>query len=117
MGLDTGIRNKDGYEEIYWRKANAIHKWFVDNIQDGDDDCGVYEVTIEQLEDLRDLCDRVIERKELAEELLPTQSGFFFGSIDYDEWYLETTLKTRSSLNELLSKCSGNETFIYWSSW
>ena len=27
-------------EEVgYWRKANAIHKWFVDNVQDGNDDC------------------------------------------------------------------------------
>jgi len=24
-------------EAIYWCKANAIHKWFVDNIQDGVD--------------------------------------------------------------------------------
>jgi hypothetical protein len=23
----------------YWRKANAIHKWFVDNCQDGVDEC------------------------------------------------------------------------------
>ena len=23
----------------YWRKANAIHKWFVDNVQDGEDNC------------------------------------------------------------------------------
>ena len=22
----------------YWRKANHIHKWFVDHVQDGDDD-------------------------------------------------------------------------------
>ena len=24
----------------YWRKANAIHDWFVKNIQDGKDNCG-----------------------------------------------------------------------------
>lgn len=26
----------------YWRKANAIHRWFVDNVQHGDDDCREY---------------------------------------------------------------------------
>ena len=24
----------------YWRKFNALHNWFVNNIQDGKDDCG-----------------------------------------------------------------------------
>ena len=26
----------------YWRKANHIHKWFVDNVQNGEDDCKEY---------------------------------------------------------------------------
>lgn len=30
-----------------------------------------------------------IDNPELAQDLLPTQSGFFFGSTSYDEWYLE----------------------------
>ncbi len=29
-------------EVMYWRKSNAIHKWFVDNVQGGVDDCGNY---------------------------------------------------------------------------
>ena len=28
----------------YWRKANAIHKWFVDHVQNGQDDCGQHFV-------------------------------------------------------------------------
>lgn len=55
-----------GYERIdqevgYWRKANAIHRWFVENIQDGEDDCDYHrEVTAEDLEELRDLCIEVV---------------------------------------------------------
>lgn len=31
---------KEITEEVgYWRKANAIHGWFVDNVQKGNDDC------------------------------------------------------------------------------
>ena len=26
-------------EVMYWRKANYIHNWFVENIQNGSDDC------------------------------------------------------------------------------
>src|SRR6187549_2040929 len=28
----------------YWRKANAIHRWFVEKVQGGKDDCENYEV-------------------------------------------------------------------------
>ena len=38
----------------YWRKANAIHKWFVENVQDGENNCGYYEVEREQLKKLRE---------------------------------------------------------------
>lgn len=29
----------------YWRKANQIHRWFVNIVQGGEDDCNPYEVT------------------------------------------------------------------------
>jgi len=29
----------------YWRKVNAVHKWFVDNVQGGEDNCGEYYVS------------------------------------------------------------------------
>jgi hypothetical protein len=48
------------YEVLYWRKANAIHRWFVENVQDNQDDCGEYYVTRENLRDLRDLCKTII---------------------------------------------------------
>ena len=50
-------------EEVgYWRKANAIHKWFVDNVQDGVDDCGYYEVSQEQLKNLLHICSLIKEK-------------------------------------------------------
>jgi len=32
------------FEAMYWRKANAIHRWFVENVQGGQDDCKPYYV-------------------------------------------------------------------------
>lgn len=40
----------------YWRKANQIHNWFVQNVQNGYDDCSCYEVSKERLEELLDIC-------------------------------------------------------------
>ena len=48
-------------EVAYWRKANAIHKWFVENVQDGEDDCKPYYVSREKLRELVNLCKKVLE--------------------------------------------------------
>lgn len=55
-------------EEVgYWRKANAIHKWFVDNVQDGVDDCKTYYVNYSELKTLLELCKKVKEKAILKE--------------------------------------------------
>lgn len=104
-------------EEVgYWRKVNQIHKWFVDNVQNGVDDCGIYPVSRHQLEDLLNLCEQTLEKDKQAEELLPTQAGFFFGSTDYDEWYFKDIEQTVSILKECLNDEDAEE-FEYTSSW
>lgn len=49
-----------------WRKANQIHKWFVDKVQGGRDDCGYYNVEIEQLQELLDTVDKVLGSTKLV---------------------------------------------------
>ena len=103
-------------EAGYWRKANQIHKWFVDNIQRGEDNCGSYWVSREKLEELLELCKRVNEDNSLAEELLPSASGFFFGGTEYDEWYYKDIENTIKIIEECLSDESADD-FEYSSSW
>jgi hypothetical protein len=104
-------------EEIgYWRKANQIHRWFVDNIQGGKDDCGEYYVDSEKLKELLDICRSVSIDHSLAEKLLPTGSGFFFGGTSYDEWYFADINNTIEILEEALNENSGDG-FYYSSSW
>ena len=99
----------------YWRKANQIHNWFVQNVQDGEDNCGSYYVTREQLEQLKETCIEVLANKELAEDLLPTGAGFFFGSTTYDEYYYGDLNDTIGIITRCLeSKFDG---FEYQSSW
>jgi hypothetical protein len=95
---------------MYWRKANAIHKWFIDNRADGEDNCQPIFV----------LADRT-----KADELLPTESGFFFGGTEYDDWYFQDLEYTQRRLTELLPLMKrkndkgycDNDTAVYQASW
>lgn len=149
--LQVNFKNITYIEEraAYWRKANAIHKWFVDNVQDGEDDCKEYYVSREQLQELVKVCQlvvkgsvlehglvengatssqetggefvpnmemgKIIVNSDLAEELLPTESGCFFGNTDYNEYYIEDCKETIEMLTDCL-KDKGSE-FYYSSSW
>lgn len=140
-------------EILYWRKANAIHKWFVDNVQLGEDNCGYYEVTKEQLMELRDKCIDVIRvakvgmgkvsngysyvrdgnelkrvdyfedgevvlNAEDVAKILPSSSGFFFGSTDYDMYYIEQVKYTLAELNKILKETNFEKDYVeYHSSW
>jgi hypothetical protein len=117
MGLDMMLIH-DGNEITSWRKANAIHKWFVDNVQNGVDDCGQYKVTKEQLIQLHNVCNDILNDPNLAEQLLPTQSGFFFGNIAYDDWYYNDLRNTVQIIDEILEyKSYCLDDLYYSSSW
>lgn len=75
MGLDMYLLkgkkevandNWEVLEEVgYLRKANQIHAWMVDNVQDGEDDCGYYEVSREKVEELHEVCAKIIGASKL----------------------------------------------------
>lgn len=157
MGLDMYLikrkKNDDmdfSFNEVaYWRKANQIHNWFVKNIQNGVDDCGLYEVSRQQLQELLIDCytvldmaacdlqemngglrkidgewkeERIMGRKitnpGVVADILPTTSGFFFGSTEYDEWYLRDIENTIEQINTILDETDFEEDVIlYTSSW
>lgn len=104
-----------------WRKFNALHGWFVENCQNGEDDCKEYHVDKSQLVDLLEVLKQVQEDFDTtggikAHELFPAQSGFFFGDTSYDEWYFENVKETIVLLEELTQE-EGDGDFYYQSSW
>lgn len=120
-----------GKELMYWRKANQIHNWFVQNCQGGVDDCGRYAITVADLIKLKGLCEKILtmtenrkamrytsfcaqkkeevdvrfltlEGVEYAIEHLPSRSGFFFGSTEYDDYYVLELENTVEQINDTL---------------
>lgn len=118
MPVNNGMRiSYVIFQAAYWRKANAIHQWFVEHCQAGNDDCGSYEVNREQLVELVRICKAVKQKPELAgPELLPTQEGFFFGDTGYGQWYLEGINETIEQLEKALKDPLQGQ-FYYQSSW
>ena len=100
---------------LYWRKFYALHKWFVDNCQDGKDDCKDSYVSLEKLKLLRNTLNAaMIAPAEFAGDILPTQEGFFFGDTKYSEYYFESIKEVITLIDELLIE--GGD-FCYHSSW
>jgi hypothetical protein len=102
----------------YWRKANAIHNWFVKNVQGGEDDCKEYLVPFSYLVKLRDACKEALDNNN--PDILEPVSGFFFGSTDIDDWYWEDIKKTHELMAELCQDpdiACGNIDVYYQSSW
>lgn len=110
---------------IYWRKANAIHSWFVTNCQDGVDECQESPpIPAEQLAHLAHTCQQAIDAydagdKERAGEILSPTTGFFFGSSEVDEWWADDVRRTILEIEVLVRKAIaiGGVTFTYQSSW
>ena len=106
----------------YWRKANAIHNYIVKEFANGVDECQEIGVSRENLATLRDFCNLTIQSYEqtnsttMAESVLPTTSGFFFGSTEYDEWYFRDLQNTVEIIDRALAD-EANDWFIYRASW
>lgn len=101
---------------LYWRKANAIHNWFVNSVQQGEDNCGEYYVSHDKLDELLATCERVYETRDPSE--LKPIAGFFFGSTDVDEWYWKDIKRTISSIKKIKKhKLYNKLSFYYQSSW
>ena len=114
------------YAVCDWRKANHIHHWFVQNVQDGNDDCGQYPVKPDHLHTLRADCMFALDswnrgEYKVCHDVMPTASGFFFGSTEYDEYYADDLRKTIKVCDSLIHHLEANDSLwseaYYQSSW
>ena len=108
------------YPVGYWRKANAIHNYFVQTLGEGVDECQEMYVPRETLSDLRERCQDVIassDMEQMAKEVgLETVSGFFFGDTDYGDWYKED-LKLTGEICDFVLALPEEYSLHYQASW
>lgn len=126
MGLDmylerraAGAGESANTEEVfYWRKANHIRRWIIDHTGYCDEDnCVYYVLTKADLEQLLKDCKAVKEDHSLAESVLPTMDGFFFGSTDYDKWYFDDINNTIDGLETILDETDFDKEEICYYEW
>ena len=115
-------------EVAYWRKVNAIHNWFCNHCECLEDQV-LYKVTREDVLRLIGTICRVLAASEvnpetnmikdtsLAEKLLPTCDGFFFGSTTYDDWYINQLEFSIGELGKALGAMGKNSVLFYYASW
>ena len=103
----------------YWRKANAIHGWIVDNCAGGVDECQRIYIPKDKAVELVSLCREVLRNPSRAFELLTPSEGFFFGTYEIDEWYLNDIARTIDIFTKVLEAADRNEIdgVTYQASW
>ena len=103
-------------EVAYWRKFNALHNWFVKNVQNGEDDCEEYSVYLEDFVKLQ-LCLSLVldaqntclvgrlseeERDVICCDNFPPTEGFFFGSREINDFYWEDVVSTKRIVESII---------------
>lgn len=112
----------------YWRKAWPIHRWFVDNVQNGADNCGEYRVQTDVLQQLLSDCIAVLSAKgdpEIAHDTawayIPPSENLEYNAFEdpqEEEYYYIKVQHTANILTKLLTdKKFADYDFYYSSSW
>jgi len=114
MGLDISITTKK--HDIDFRKHNYLFRW-VENRIGEIENCKHYKLKKSDIEELLNSVNEVLADHSKAQELLPTQSGFFFGSTEYDEWYFNDLEYAQQELTAMLADWVGNEKATFWAWW
>lgn len=124
MGLDQWIFKRDSefdYESdehcddermIYWRKAYAIHH-YMENLFNDVENCGDYPITLQELKELKEVCQKIVDNHLLAEELLPDIDPYE----QYDSWYFMQLENTINGINELIKKHTEGDEYYYYAWW
>lgn len=98
-----GMKEKiEVYEGGYFRKFNALHNYIVQNFAHGIDECQPIDLSEEDIQKVLGVLEEVESNPQFAGELLPTASRFFFGSLEYDEWYFEEVKTAITMFKDLL---------------
>lgn len=127
----------------HWRKFNALHGWIVENCAAGVDDCSEIYLSTEHIKNLLEILEKVKEIILKSEKtikvfedykgrkyeetsydcsgemdaIFPPRSGFFFGSLEIDNYFLQDVEKSIKVFQDCLKDKSGRSQYFYQASW
>ena len=93
----------------YFRKVNFLFEFFSGSLNE---DETTVVITRGEMEELIEKCEFVLNNRDKASEILPTCDGFFFGSLDYDDYYFESVAKVLLSFQVILENYSDDYLYI-----
>lgn len=100
----------------YWRKFNALHQWFVTNVQSGIDRCDLHELDQDVLRKCHDTLEEAFYKKNAF--VLPPTQGFFWGSTEVDDYYWSNVEEAIQTISNLIDDTDwATERLFYQSSW
>lgn len=107
------------YSDVaYFRKVNFLLPYF-----NYEENCSEVVIDKCEVEELIEDCERVLAAKDadeaesVADELLPTEEGFFFGNTDYDERYFNDVREVADKFTEILDTFDFDENELVMSCW
>ena len=107
------------YSDVaYFRKVNFLLPYF-----NYEENCSEIVIDKCEVEELIEDCERVLAAKDadeaesVADELLPTEAGFFFGNTDYDERYFNDVREVADKFTEILDTFDFDENELVMSCW
>ena len=101
------------HADAYFRKVNVVYKFFEHKLVD--EKCFV---TLSDINELIQRAEEVLKDKSRAAELLPTRSGFLFGSTDYNDYYFDNLKEIINTMEKLKTDYNDDTDIIFVSmSW
>lgn len=119
MGLDTYFNKHKILEIGYFKEVNFLVRFFEENCGFNADYQVPLQIEKENIIELKDRCEKVLNDNSLAEELLPTCSGLFFGDTDYNENYFSNVKEILSFCKKLIPQFDelADDEYIEFSTW
>lgn len=100
--------------DAYFRKVNFIYAYFQNILVDE-----ICLISADDLAKFIDVCKKTLKENSIAyaKENLPTQSGFFFGSTAYDEWYWNDIKDCISQMSKVHKSLKNGDKVLIVFSW
>jgi hypothetical protein len=101
-------------EDMYYRKVNFLYAYFADRLDN--EQC---IVTLADCKKIIKYAETILETRDtdLAAKLLPTQSGFFFGSTEYNDYYFDDVRDVLEQFSEYIDDWTDDTIGWVYFSW